>query len=129
MIEIECVVDSASLLDGGRGLLTPQSVRELTTPQRVGLYDQTFRHTMDWGLGFIVNSAKYGVDTVPYGYGRNASPGTFGHSGSQSSSAFADPQHGIAVAIVWNGMPGESKHQQRQRETLTALYEDLGLAS
>jgi CubicO group peptidase (beta-lactamase class C family) len=117
-----------ALLDGGRGVLQPESVRQLTTPQRIGLYDHTFRHEMDWGLGFIINSAKYGVETVPYGYGRHASEDTFGHSGSQSSCAFADPAHGLAVAIVWNGMPGEPKHQKRQRETLTALYEDLGLA-
>src|SRR5688500_1075216 len=115
------------LLDDGRELLTRESVRELTTPQRIGMYDHTFKHTMDWGLGFIVNSAKYRVDTVPYGYGRHASPETFGHSGSQSSSAFADPAHGLVVAVVWNGMPGELKHQTRQRATLTALYEDLRL--
>lgn len=117
-----------ALLDGGRNVLRPESVRALTTPQRVGLYDHTFRHVMDWGLGFIVNSAGYGTETVPYGYGRHASSGTFGHSGSQSSSAFADPAHGLVVAIVWNGMPGEPKHQKRQRDTLTVLYEDLGLA-
>jgi CubicO group peptidase (beta-lactamase class C family) len=117
-----------TLLDGGRGILSADSVRELTAPHRVGMHDHTFRHVMDWGLGFIINSAKYGAETVPYGYGRHASPETFGHSGSQSSCAFADPEHDLAVAILWNGMPGEPKHQVRQRETLSALYEDLGFA-
>jgi CubicO group peptidase (beta-lactamase class C family) len=116
------------LLDGGHGIISADSVRLLTTPQRVGMHDHTFRHVMDWGLGFIINSAKYGAETVPYGYGRHASPATFGHSGSQSSSAFADPAHGLVVAIVWNGMPGGPKHQARQRDTLSAVYEDLGLA-
>ena len=36
-------------------------------------------------------------------------------------------RYGLAVAIVWNGTPGEPKHQARARDTLTALYEDLEL--
>ena len=31
------------------------------------------------------------------------------------------------VALVFNGMPGELKHQKRVRAVLNALYEDLGL--
>ena len=116
------------LLAGGENVLSPEGVRELTSRQRVGMFDQTFRHVMDWGLGFIVNSNRYGADTVPYGYGRHASEETFGHGGAQSSTSFADPKHGLVVALVWNGTPGESKHQQRLRETLSALYEDLRLA-
>jgi CubicO group peptidase (beta-lactamase class C family) len=116
------------LLAGGENLISPESVRELTARHRVGLFDHTFRHVMDWGLGFIINSARYGKETVPYGFGDHASAETFGHGGSQSSASCADPKHGLAVAIVWNGTPGEAKHQTRARATLTALYEDLGLA-
>ena len=67
-------------------------------------------------------------DEYHQGYGPHASPRTFGHGGSQCCSAFADPEHGLAVAIVWNGRPGEQRHDRRLRETLTALYQDLGLA-
>ena len=109
-------------------IIKAETVRELTRRHRVGLFDQTFRHTMDWGLGFLVNSNCYGVDTVPYGYGRHASDETFGHSGSQSSCAFADPNHELAVAWHCNGQPGESRHQKRAREINEAIYEDLGLA-
>ena len=52
---------------------------------------------------------------------------TFGHSGFQSSTGFADPEHGLAVAIVVNGNPGESRHTERFREICDALYDDLGL--
>jgi CubicO group peptidase (beta-lactamase class C family) len=116
------------LLAGGENVLSTGSVRELTARHRVGKFDQTFRHVMDWGLGFIINSNRYGADTVPYGFGRHASEETFGHGGAQSSTSFADPQHELVVAIAWSGAPGEAKHQQRVRDTLTALYEDLGLA-
>jgi CubicO group peptidase (beta-lactamase class C family) len=109
-------------------IIEAESVRELTERHRVGLFDQTFRHAMDWGLGFLVNSNRYGIDTVPYGYGRYASDETFGHSGSQSSCAFADPKHELVVAWHCNGQPGEPRHQKRAREINEAIYDDLGLA-
>jgi len=113
-------------LDGAR-VLSRESVERMTTPQRVGMFDETFRHVMDWGLGTIIDSNRYGADTVPYGYGKHSSPRTFGHGGSQSSVAFADPDRKLAVAVVFNGMPGEAKHDIRMRALLAALYEDLGL--
>ena len=113
----------------GRRVLTPQSVEAITAPHRVGMYDLTFRHTMDWGLGFLINSSRYGPGPAPYGYGPHASPRTFGHGGSQCCAAFADPDRALAVAIVWNGRPGEPRHDRRLRDTLTALYEDLGLTT
>jgi CubicO group peptidase (beta-lactamase class C family) len=110
-------------------LLSPQTIEAITAPHRVGLYDHTFRHVMDWGLGFLINSNRYGPGPAPYGYGPHASPRAFGHGGSQCCTAFADPVHRLAVAIIWNGRPGEARHDQRLRETLAALYEDLGLAA
>lgn len=112
---------------GNVRLLSPQTVEALTTPNRVGLYDQTFRHILDWGLGFIVNSQHYGAELPPYGYGRRASRRTFGHSGFQSSTAFADPRHRLVVALVVNGQPGEPKHTHRFRDITEAIYDDLGL--
>lgn len=114
-------------LDGAH-IINPQSVDLFTARRRVGMFDQTFRHIMDWGLGFMVNSNRYGPQTVPYGYGPHASERTFGHGGAQSSTAFADPEHDLAIALVCNGMPGEAAHQPRMRRILAAIYEDLGLA-
>jgi CubicO group peptidase (beta-lactamase class C family) len=113
----------------GVRILSPQAVEALVAGHRIGMYDHTFRHVMDWGLGFILNSARYGADTVPYGYGPHASPRTFGHGGSQCCTGFADPEKQLAVAIAWNGRPGEAAHDRRLRETLAAVYEDLGPAS
>jgi CubicO group peptidase (beta-lactamase class C family) len=79
--------------DGVR-ILSPQTVEALTARHRVSMFDETFQHVMDWGLGFIINSNMYGADTVPYGYGPHCSPRTFGHSGNQSSVGFCDPEHG-----------------------------------
>jgi CubicO group peptidase (beta-lactamase class C family) len=112
---------------GPSRMLLRETIQILTTRHRIGLFDHTFHHTLDWGLGFLINSNRYGTDTVPYGYGRHASEDAFGHSGSQSSCAFADPKHGLAVAWICNGQPGEPRHQKRARELNTAIYEDLGL--
>ena len=113
---------------GGERLLSPQAVEAIVSPHRVGMYDHTFRHVMDWALGFIVNSARYGADTVPYGFGPHAPDRTFGHGGSQCCTGFADAENQLAVAIAWNGRPGEAAHDRRLRETLAAVYEDVGLA-
>jgi CubicO group peptidase (beta-lactamase class C family) len=120
------------LLAGGKSpdgvrILQPDTVKALTTRQRIGMYDQTFRHIIDWGLGFIVNSNRYGIDTVPYGFGADAGESTFGHNGFQSSTAYADPEHQLVVAIVCNGCPGDAVHDRRMREIDQAVYADLEL--
>jgi CubicO group peptidase (beta-lactamase class C family) len=109
-------------------ILWAQTVEAITARHRVGMYDKTFKHVIDWGLGFVLQSNQYGVDTVPYGYGPHASPRTFGHSGSRSSIGYADPEHGLAVAVLFNGAPDEARHDARMREVNAAIYEDLGLA-
>ena len=114
-----------ALLDGRHSVLRPETIAELTRPQRVGMFDETFQHVIDFGLGVILNSRKYGPVTVPYGYGPVASDRAFGHGGSQSSIAFADPQRDLVVVIVCNGRPGEGRHQRRMRQILEALEGDL----
>jgi len=115
-------------LPGRPSLLQPETVRQFTARHRVGLYDQTFRHVLDFGLGFILHSNRYGAETVPYSYGPHATEAAFGHSGSQSSCAFADPEHQLVVAWLCNGLPGEAPHQRRANDINRAIYEDLGLA-
>ena len=115
-----------ALLNGGKSVLQPETVELMTSRQRIGMFDETFQFKMDWGLGFIINSNRDGFQ-MPYGFGRYASPDTFGHSGNQAACAFADPKHRLVVAWACNGMPGERKHQQRQRAINNSIYEDLGL--
>lgn len=115
---------------GIRGnVVRPETSEMLVARRRIGRFDQTFRHIIDWGLGFIVNSNQYGSETLPYSFGRHASTETFGHGGAQSSSAFCDPKSHLVVAWAFNGMPGEVRHNRRGRELNSAIYEDLGLAA
>jgi CubicO group peptidase (beta-lactamase class C family) len=110
-------------------VVSPQTVEAMTARHRTGMVDLTFKHLLDWGLGFIVNSARYGEETVPYGYGHHASPRTFGHSGYRSSVGLADPERGLAVALGFNGTPSNERHEQRVRSVLDAIYEDLRLVA
>jgi CubicO group peptidase (beta-lactamase class C family) len=112
---------------GGTTILQPSTIQEITKRVRAGLMDQSFKHRADWGLGFIMNSARYGSYSVPYGYGKHASEDTFGHGGMQSTVAYADPAHGLSVAATFNGLPGEPKHNKRAHDFSTKLYEELGL--
>lgn len=103
----------------GVRLLRPPTVEAITARHRVGMMDETLRVVVDWGLGFAIDAALYG---------RHASPRTFGHGGAQSSVAFADPERGVVVALVTNGMPGRDRHYPRFEAISSAIYEDLGLA-
>jgi CubicO group peptidase (beta-lactamase class C family) len=117
-----------AILRGRRdGILRGETLKRMTSRQRVGMYDETFRAVLDWGLGFLLDSKRPGVTELPYGYGRHASSGTFGHAGSQSSAAFADPALELVVVVIFNGMPGETRHQDRMRRMLDSIYEDLRL--
>lgn len=111
----------------GQRIVTPETVDEFTRRHRESMYDHTFKHVMDWGLGFIIDSKRHG-EPAPYGYGPHASENTFGHGGNQASIGMADPDHDLVVAIVCTGMPGQRKHQQRMESLLAAVYEELGIA-
>lgn len=111
-------------LDGQR-VLSSGSVDLLISRHRTGMVDRTFKFKMDLGLGFILQSEASPGEEMPYGYGRYASPGTFGHSGSRSSSGFADPARGVAITYVFNGMPSSEIHHRRALELCEAIYADL----
>ncbi len=92
-------------MDGAR-IMRPETVAAITSRQRVGMFDVTFRQTLDWGLGVILNSSHYGA-AIPYQFGPHASSATFGHGGSQSSTGFCDPERQLVVGLLFNGCPGE----------------------
>ena len=111
-----------------RRIVLPQTVAAMTARQRVGDFDQTLGHVVDFGLGVIVDSNRYGVETVPYGYGRYCSTRTFGHGGAQSSQGWCDPENALVVAYFFNGRAGEGQHHRRAKSLNEAIYLDLGLA-
>jgi CubicO group peptidase (beta-lactamase class C family) len=112
---------------GGVRLLSPQAIAAMTACHRVGQFDLTLAHVVDFGLGVIVDSTRYGAETVPYGYGQFCSPRTFGHGGAQSSQGWCDPDRGLVVTYFFNGRPGEGQHHRRARKLNDSIHRDLGL--
>ena len=103
----------------GERILGQQTVEAMLARHRVGMHDHTFGITIDWSLGLHVDSAHFG---------RHCSPRAAGHGGAQSSVAFCDPRHGLAVACICNSMI-QTEHAPRMERIFTALYVDLGLAT
>lgn len=119
---------SEGVAEGGHEFVPGEVVRAMTARHRVGAFDQTLQHIVDFGLGVICNSNVWGVDTVPYGFGRWSSSGAFGHGGAQCALAMCDPERRLTVAWAANGFCGEAQHQRRNRMLQDALYRDLGFA-
>ena len=112
----------------GEQLLQPATISAMTSRQRVGEFDTTFQHIVDFGLGLIVDSNRYGIKTVPYGFSQYCSPATFGHGGAQCAIGFCDPERKLVVAWAANGFCGEGQHQRRNQAINDAMYTDLGFA-
>jgi hypothetical protein len=85
----------------------------------------TFGHVVDFGLGVILDSNRYGSTTVPYGFGVTSSEKSYGHGGARSSIAFADPENHLALAVCLVGLVPENIHQPRMRGLLDQLRSDL----
>lgn len=109
--------------------LSPITLAAMTARHRVGEFDATLGHVVDFGLGFLLDSNRYGADTVPYGYGRYCSPRTFGHGGAQCAQGFCDPEADLVVAWAFNSRCGEPQHQRRAKALNEALYVDAGVVT
>ena len=106
-------------------LLDSSSLEKLTHRWREGEVDMTFAHVVDFGLGVILDSNRYGSTTVPYGFGTTSSEKSYGHGGARSSIAFADPENHLALAVCLVGLVPENIHQPRMRGLLDQLRSDL----
>jgi CubicO group peptidase (beta-lactamase class C family) len=73
-----------------------------------------FRTMMPWGLGTQVQ--------ITGGTGRRA----FGHGGMASSRGLCDPEYGLVMALVTNGLPSFIPAEERLFEITDAVYSALG---
>jgi len=108
-----------ALVAGGGSLLSPVTVAAISARHRTGMLDETFGIVVDWGLGLAIDTSAMGS---------HCSPRTFGHGGHLSSVGFCDPEHGVVVTVVCNGMPDRDRHYRRLDDIASAVYVDLGLA-
>lgn len=103
-----------SLLGLGPPLLEPRTVEVMGAMHRYGIEDRLFRRNIPWGLGVQV--------AFTGGTGRRA----FGHGGMASSRALADPEFGLVMVVVSNGLPGFVEAEQRLFQVTDAVYSAFG---
>ena len=103
-----------SLLGFGPPVLDPRTVEVMRAVHRFGIKDRLFRTDIPWGLGVQVQFSG--------GTGRHV----FGHGGMASSRALADPEFGLVMTVVTNGLPGFLEAEQRLFEVTDAVYSALG---
>src|SRR5207237_8188378 len=98
-----------SLLGMGPPVLEPRTVEVMGAVHRYGIKDRLFRQNIPWGLGVQV--------AFTGGPGRRV----FGHGGMASSRAFADPEFGLVMVVVSNGLTGFGEAGQRLLEVPDAV--------
>ncbi len=103
-----------SLLGHGPQLLEPRTVELMGAVHRWGVKDRTFGIKIPWGLGVQVDFTG--------GTGRRA----FGHGGMASSRGLADPEVGLVMVLVANGLAGLQENERRNLDVTDAVYSALG---
>ena len=104
---------------GHAALPAAETLRLFTTSQSPARFDEVLDRECEHGLGFMTGLAGHS-------FGRWCSPSSFGHSGNVGSSfAFADPEHHLAVAVVYNGITDHESAFVRRPALIRAIYADL----
>ena len=107
--------------DGTANLPSPETLATFTSRARPAMFDAVLQRQCSFGLGFM-------TDLPDHAFGGEPSRRSFGHSGNVGSSfAFADPEYGLSVAVVFNGITGAEAAFVRRPQLVRALYRDLGL--
>jgi CubicO group peptidase (beta-lactamase class C family) len=108
-------------LDGGEhpALASAETLAAFCSSARPRTYDPVLQRECEFGLGFMTN-------LVDHRFGAECPPDSFGHSGNVGSSfAFADPQRGLSVAVIFNGIVDEDSSFLRRPALVHAVYTDL----
>ncbi len=103
-----------SLLGFGPSVVAASTVELMGSVHRWGVRDQAFRTMIPWGLGTQVQ--------ITGGTGRRA----FGHGGMASSRGLCDPEYGLVMVLVTNGLPSFIPAEERLFEITDAVYSALG---
>jgi CubicO group peptidase (beta-lactamase class C family) len=109
----QCLLGEGEL-DGVR-VFAPRTVRHATSEQNVYEIDLTLGLPIRYGLGFMLGSEYLSL------YGWNH-PHAFGHLGLTNVLSWADPERGLAVALLTTGKPVLSLHGLRLAQLLAEIH-------
>jgi CubicO group peptidase (beta-lactamase class C family) len=109
-------------LRGDPSLVEPEVLRDACRPHRASVHDQVLGWATTWGLGFM-------TDLGDSGFGPLVGARAVGHTGQVgTSTAFADPDHDLAVAVLYNGIIDQPTGIAMRRPAIVSdIYRDLGL--
>ncbi len=106
-----------SVLGFGRRILDRTTVEVMTAVHRYGVPDVVLGNMkIPWGLGVQVAGGLTG------GVGRRS----FGHNGMASSRGMADPDAGLVIVFITNGLTDPLRNEQRMFEVVDGIYSALG---
>lgn len=110
-----------ALLDGsapdGTRIWSREMLREARRIRTGKLLEPWFGKPANRGLGIVIA----GREGAYYGFGRTASPETFGHMGAGGQIAWADPRTGLSLAYCTNGHDRNPLRQGRRGVALSSL--------
>jgi CubicO group peptidase (beta-lactamase class C family) len=105
-------------LDGVR-VMRPDTLRAATAQARRLRPDvATGLMPVRWGTGYMLGSKRFGP------FGRDE-PAAFGNTGLVDIAAWADPERGLAAAIVSSGKPGGHREAKRYPALLDAIAAEI----
>jgi CubicO group peptidase (beta-lactamase class C family) len=102
--------------------LQPERLRNACRPHRPVTHDLILNREADWGIGFMTGLGRLGFGPYP-------SERAVGHTGQVGTSvAFCDPEHDLAVALLYNGVIDQVTGMTERRPAIVSeIYRDLGL--
>jgi len=104
---------------GNDALASGRTLDEFCTTAREPVFDVVLDRVCPYGLGFMTSLEQHA-------FGDSCGPAAFGHSGNVGTSfAFADPDRGLAVGVVFNGLVTYEAAFLRRRAVVRAVYLDL----
>jgi CubicO group peptidase (beta-lactamase class C family) len=118
-----------ALLNGGRGVLRPETIAAATSPSSDGTVDRYLKLPIRWSEGFQLGGERPGGARVGGGYapmGSLASRQAFGHNGSYVCLGWADPERQIAMAYLTSGLVSRAAGAQHMSAVSDAVLAAFG---
>lgn len=119
MARFYACLGAGGALDGTR-LLSAETVEAATAVRTEVEHDGTLQRPRRYAMGFERAGTPWDA------YGTLSPPETFGHGGLGSSIGWADPEAGLAMAYVTNGIRDPVEHGQRANGMADAVRTALG---
>lgn len=116
---------------GGTRILAPGTVAEATRPSSHGELDQFLKLRIRWGQGFQLGGPVPGRVTS-HPMGERSVPRAFGHNGSNTCLAWADPGRRLAVAYLTSHLPAgndRARHLSAVSDAILAGPASLTMSS